>query len=447
MKNRKVAAVLVVSIILTSFFTYVLAASPTNTMTFSGGAQQPENYFVFEDGGNYFAKDELGNIDYTGAVAETVINNALSGGGCVQLASDTEFPLTAAVTITESFTRLEGLGNTNLTTAADITVISVDISDNIEGVYIGNLYIQGADLGTTNAGIYAESMWYSTIENVHIQDLYYGVRFYGPSAAYSGGHNNVVNVEIESCNYGWYQSRGYSSVARHVSSHNNVYGYFLTDHAQGLEMDSCFGSFNSNTGLYVIGTETGYIHNCQFASNNYGIRMRDGTWEFKLIDVYVEASTYQNIVIEAGSSTGTKYNSGSITIAFSDSVKAEREGIKITGYNGYNVTDVYIDHCNIQNNGNETSNTYWGIYSGDDGSSYNNGLWIINCNVGNSAEWQNNEYQRGIATGSNSVYTEVLHCDTRTAVATTAVPIYLVDLGTTDHINLSYNGTSWIDAA
>lgn len=444
--NKSLALKIVTLCFICSFLTglAVYAYTPTGTLVLSGGPYPGgPSYTAYNVGSTCYVKDGNGQVVYSGADPGDVITDALANGGQMYISEGT-YDLDTPIKIVLDGTYVSGAGwNTLLTSSNDINIIEVDINDNIEGIYVGNLWIEGNDLGTSKAGIYFESCWYSTIENVHVEDMYYGISLYGPSSALSGGHVQVIHVVCESCVYaGVFHRRTYSSVYRHVSCYDNTFGYVFLEHAQGLEMFQCFGSQNINTGAYIVGVETGYMVGCQFSSNDYGIRFRDGSQEWNLDNVYIEASTYQNLVIESGTNTGSKYDTKNFVISNSWFVKAEREGIKIQALNGYETYNVRIHHCIIQNNGNLTDDTYYGIYCGDDGTGSVYDVWIDGCDVGNSDEWVGtNEYSRGIGSGSNTDYVHVLNTDTSTAETGTAFGINLV--GANNQVHLSYNGTSW----
>ena len=146
MQNRKVVALLVVSVFLASFFTYVFASSPSATFTISSGVYPgAPSYTVFSDGTNYYAKNSWGVIAYTGT-APDVINAAqasLTNGGTIYLLGG-EYPLgedTIVIDNPKVFLEGENWETTKITATNN----AINITDAV-GSGVKNLCLVGSDV-------------------------------------------------------------------------------------------------------------------------------------------------------------------------------------------------------------------------------------------------------------------------------------------------------------
>jgi len=406
------------------------------------------SYIVWEDSGTYYAKDDNdGSIDYSGTNASQVINNCYGSTATVFL-KNANYSLDTSIVITYDGSSLigESYGGVVLSTASNINLIYVGtVGAHTQQITVSNLVIHGNDAGT-EAGIYIRNTWYSTFKNINTRYNYFGIDLYGESATYSGGHVTLENIEAEDNLYaGVRQARHYSSVYRHVSAHNNdIYGIFLTTHAQGLEMYGCFASSNNNTGLYIVGVGGGFVQGFQASDNGYGLRLRDGTAHWTFDNFYTEASEYYGLYVESGSNTGPKYEVTDVLFSNSYFVKAQRHGMVLDSNVGYNTTHLRFMNIVVNNNGLLAEDTYSGVYITDDASanSTTNNLWFTQCWIGNDDSWSVNNYQRGIVSTSNSDYVHLFAVDTQTANVTTQIGISLA--GSNNHYAQSWNGTTWL---
>lgn len=81
--RRKTLVTIAVTALITCLITTltVIAATPTTTFSvFGGNYPGAPSYTVFTDGTNYFAKNDLGVIMYSGTDADTVLNSAFAAG-------------------------------------------------------------------------------------------------------------------------------------------------------------------------------------------------------------------------------------------------------------------------------------------------------------------------------------------------------------------------------
>ena len=81
--RNKLFAVILVTIIVTAGLTAItiIVTSPSSAYTNEGKNYPGAPYYtVFKDGSNYFAKDTLGNIEYSGSNATDVANAVFDTG-------------------------------------------------------------------------------------------------------------------------------------------------------------------------------------------------------------------------------------------------------------------------------------------------------------------------------------------------------------------------------
>jgi len=172
-KVRIALAGVIIGVLLGAYIGF--SASPSSTFTISGGLYPgAPSYTIWREGNNYFAKNENGEIKYSGTNASQVINEATSNGGKIFLCEGT-FLLDAPILL-PSYTILEGSGfSTVLKRNADnVTIIrNKDPPSDPYGVAYTNQEIIVRDLkidGGNESG-YSADEWHDVINFVCVSRL------------------------------------------------------------------------------------------------------------------------------------------------------------------------------------------------------------------------------------------------------------------------------------
>jgi len=187
---KTVVALVFVSTLLTSSVVYVLAQTPTATFWITAGLYPQASYTIWNEGVNYFAKDEFGRIMFADTNASAVLNDvvddmkgaAIAAGrnlcaGKILIANDITLTDPIDLTDIESLT-ISGYGRTG---ASNVTL---QMSDNIvfdttnsRNLRFENIQFSVAS-GSTPAVVFylargaaAASVGDSTFYNVHFLDL------------------------------------------------------------------------------------------------------------------------------------------------------------------------------------------------------------------------------------------------------------------------------------
>lgn len=216
-KNVKycVITALMTLLITTLAFYYVYALTPSATLTITGGVYPgAPSYTIWKEGANYFAKDENGNIDYSGTDFSTVIQNSLDvldtvGSGQIYIGVG-DFSVSTTINVTMPYVEIWGAnpGSTGTVLAmadnADCNMFNLNTTfcrlknlrlegnnaHNTQGIGVCADPTKGGDssgdlildscfiLDFDEEGIYWQDCWGSIIENSYIE--------------YNGGYGAVI---------------------------------------------------------------------------------------------------------------------------------------------------------------------------------------------------------------------------------------------------------------
>jgi len=174
--NLKIVIILIlISILMASGTTYILAQTPTSTFTISPGIYPgAPTYTVWREGNFYYAKDSNGVIKYSGTDADVIINNVIDDNRLIFLLKGT-FLLSDTLDFRNHENVIlqgEGWGTVlKITTEIDpIIYIGGRAIGYAEGITIRNLAIDGAEIGTTVRGILVGYASQILIDHVYIRD-------------------------------------------------------------------------------------------------------------------------------------------------------------------------------------------------------------------------------------------------------------------------------------
>lgn len=243
----------------------VYASVPTTTLVLSGGNDPGgPSYTVFTDGANYFAKNGLGEIVYSGSDSD-VIQDALDDGGDLYLTAGT-YVITTELAVSVDNQKIEGSGKDTIL-SADPTLDDnvLGNSGHVEYVQVRNLAIDGNKASqTAGCGILFADVAYSIIDGCYIYDCKeMGIQFYLDGTDTYG--NVISNNYVYDCDKDGIKLR---------SSYNNtVTGNTVID--CGATTDY-YGIFDSSGGDNIIS------NNHVFGSGGHGICA--GTAENDIID-------------------------------------------------------------------------------------------------------------------------------------------------------------------
>lgn len=253
---KTVAVIVCLSIILTSSFLLVLAQVPGSNLVLSGGIYpSAPTYTVWAEGGNTFAKNQNGELIYSGANTSAIIQNAidaLTSGGTVFLVGvltiDSTIYLKTAVILKgwglwayDSPTRVYSGAN-------DIILVQMNETRcRIEGLVFGSIanprtqpYIRINEIGSwtikdvmiqrsrgagsdSAIGIHiikttSGGMSFCRLQDITIYDAFeYGIKLDINAGWFNG--NEMYNIVLSGCVYGIYLNR--TGVA--TGMNNNIF--------------------------------------------------------------------------------------------------------------------------------------------------------------------------------------------------------------------------------
>jgi len=216
--NLKIVIILIlISILMASGTTYILAQTPTSTFTISPGIYPGSpSYTIWRESNYYYAKDSNGAIKYSGTNADTVINNAINdiSSGIIFLTKGT-YEITGIQLddnkhlIGEGWDTILKIPNGN---TDNISLIRIGSSSSIRNLKLdGNRRTNfpnkfGDILAVQNGIIVGRPSVVAKnvlIDTVYIYDFHtHGI--WVPTRDVSDYHYNIqiVNCKIESCNWG-----------------------------------------------------------------------------------------------------------------------------------------------------------------------------------------------------------------------------------------------------
>lgn len=346
MRTRNALILILITALLSSTFAYVLAQTPTGTLWITPGPYPgTASYTIWRDGANYFAKDEYGELAYSGTNASGVIqsaidaaNSAATRGGEVFIEQGT-YLLAYHITFAKRVTiRGEGMNATILRgTNASNYVLFGSYSSGDPGRFMGLENIQIA---------YGRGIRLVWCLNYYFQNvLIFNSSTIGFSMEYNYG-NRFTNLVINRCTT--------VGLAMDFCNNNNFFGLVVTacgthgveikrsvdNHFLGIDSESnggygfysagsrrteVSGWFENNTqsfgpGGYIevyLWNVTGWgatldfhIHDCNIdtagKTGSIGIQLKtaNGTvighsvkiWNATTVDILVESTSYHTTI-------------------------------------------------------------------------------------------------------------------------------------------------------
>lgn len=393
--RNQLVAVILIAIVASSplFFVAGLAATPTTPQTIGGGniAGAP-SYTVYEDGGNYFAKNALGQNVYSGTNVSYIFNTIISNGVSIYVSS-------GSYVITET----------------------IWLDDNVKLTGSGietTVFIQTADLGGCIRG---GSAYYSIagVENVTLSDFsimgYQGGSNSNNGIAFEESENiKITNVDV----YHVQQNAFRFSDSTHVFLSNLYAEDVSTSQAYSFDgiFDSTFNNLNAvNCGSYAL--DLSYARNvavsdCIFEGEATSIKVDLGN-----VGEYSSGVTLTNIVVK---NFGTTLNGLIVQDTYNSTFS---NLIFLNGYRALRLERVNL--CTFTN--------------------------IVISNMTSNAGYLAQDIDRVTLSNiiSESTTSTALSIGTTTKVNVIGCTFkngLIIDAGTDTHITATWNSTVWIDA-
>lgn len=414
---------LLACVLLSGTVTYVLAQTPSGTFWVTAGRYPMADFTIWREGGDYFVKNDLGFLIYSGTNATEMIQNALDVGGVIDLSGDT-YVLTASPLVVYENTTLRN-GELTLANGVDndiiysgrsmiaqpyaepaerfITLEDLDINGNHANQVSGN-------------GIHWFNVYKSTIRNCYIHHMIEnGIYFEGEGnwTAHGCSDNYIApNVRIEYCykdgifleNSGenqihpWVRSCYNNGLRLHNSTNNYItgsyrdipigYNILVQDLSRYNKFEGIALSSGNYTSAMYVWADQNYIIGCEFMNSRIGLWV---VAEFTIIT--------NNIFV------GNEY-----------------EGLLLTGPTNTVSNNKFI------NNGQTPSPA-------------------INVTNGNFNMFVGNTVADDGAGAHTYGLIEVGTSDNNTIVACSFIDcttMGILQIGAFTHVNLVWNGTSWI---
>lgn len=313
----KVAILCLACSLLTGIAVY--ASTPTTISTISpGNYAGATSYTIFTDGTNIFAKNNLGEVMYSGVDYATVTNNAITAlsadtGGTILLTAG-EYEITTSIILKPGIT-LRGEGNffsggiiekaTILEATADLDE-PVIFANNIRQFNIYDLTINGRDdinTGADSRGIKTVDSYVFKFENVEIMDCYGG------------------GIRIENCTVFWIDS----CRTQGMSNGDDIY---LDDTTADWHIMNCQCGYGSTTNgiLTLDGAGYGEVINNVFYLGTRGIYAGTAI-EVRIIGNRLNDCNKQGLYM--GSCTDMIVTGNHIKSNGLDEIAGSRAGIKI----------------------------------------------------------------------------------------------------------------------
>lgn len=434
---RKAIALGLICILIGVIFgaVYVYASSPTTFQVItSGPVPGSATFTVFKDGSVYYAKNLYGGISYSSQNASYVFNSALSVGSVYVLPGS--YSLTNPIVIDDSSRKLYGENerSTIITqTTVDTDVLYVGVSSSyIETVEVCGLSLVGSGGATTGRGLNIQgAVLYSNYHDLLISDCYDGVMM---NATYANRayRSYVSNIHISDCgNIGMalYQQDGHT--LRHINIQNCLYGLRIDYLSQGIIAEGIRTDAITYTGIQICGQGIKLYSPFVSESGAYGIQIHGGSHDIEINDCWVEASGEDQIYLT--NDVGYEFDIFDVKIKGGTVVRGDAAGIKMTGANNKNITNILIDGVNIINNAQETG-TSQGVYAWNQTLN----VRIVNCFIGNWALDSGDYNQRGIGSDNTCDYWNVINNDLSNANVASVFRIVLAGTHNTNSSNVGY---------
>jgi len=200
LKTLNLALLFVALLVITP--TIQIALASPNPFYISGGVYpHSTSYTVWKDGSSYYSKNAYGYLQFSGTNFTKVFQDShdqLTTGGTIYLTKD-YYSYATGLVVTNEFVHVEGESLGNVASVGTVlhytgSGVAVQIgsstsSDNIHGVWVRNLMIEGTTSGA--GGIKSYNAIYMTLENLHIREFYNG---YGITVSSKGKFSEVCEL-------------------------------------------------------------------------------------------------------------------------------------------------------------------------------------------------------------------------------------------------------------
>jgi hypothetical protein len=300
--DLKISRVIVICVIV-SLLTGVIvhAVSPTQPFTINRGIYPSgPSYTIWEEDGNYFAKNTYGVIAYSGTDAAVVIQAALDNGGQIYL-SGGNYILEDTIWLTDNCKITgEGIESTVLVQNADLGGLvrggSAYLSiDGVENVSLSDFSIYGYQGGSdTNNGIAFEESTNIKICNVDVCHVQSNAFRFSDSTNVYLSNLRAENVEL-------YQGYSFDGIFDSVLTNLvavNCGGYALDlSYARNVAVNNCVFNGEATSIKVDLGAATEYSSGVTL--NNIIVR-NTGTVYNGLIIQDTYNSTFSNLYFENG---------------------------------------------------------------------------------------------------------------------------------------------------
>lgn len=393
----------------------VYASTPTNVMTLSGGVfPGSPDYTIYKVGSTYYAKNLNGVPDYSGAVAEDVINDALANGDSVCLSPGT-YSIGDVIQINpDNF--FYGFGPTSILSASTSLTELINI-DSATNCTVKDMALYGNNIVTSAIGY---SCNHHTIDGLYVYHFAYGID--------TSGFGRVINNYVYNCS------------------------------SRGINLDGftgfCIGNYiNTGAGLGISVTSAG--GRCELIGNTVAYVEAQGISITTPITSRVIVDS--NVVYGAGSQVptfGIEYTGGGYaTISNNQISNCSNTGMTLYNVQTGVISNNIIRYC-----------VYYGIY-------LNNATYLqlsnnlvadtalldvrasyriadslhntfVNCRMFDSDGAGTTYRPYGFIEEGTSDFNTYLGCDSYTEI-TANKGIYL--LGGDSYCHSSWNQTTWID--
>jgi len=487
--NLKTVIILIlISILMASGTTYILAQTPTSTFTISPGIYPgAPSYTIWKEGNYYYAKDSIGAIKYSGSDASTVIQSALNNlgvdGGAIFLKNG-EYLWTTTVSVPYNMTSIIGEGrNTVIKISANniavfsitgtgtntmknrirITHLTIDgnsrtfTSDALRFRYAASIYLENLRIiDVKGTAIYAEVVWELWVmgsilsrcgDSTNTKPV---VELKSISSSENTNNLKFVNSFID-CPY--YKGAVIGSQCRKIafvagSKFHGIAG-------QDYEMFDINGAYQiqfSDVGFDAV-QKVGIL-----ASNSYGIQINNirftsgVSWDYAIRLINTKENTIENVIIGSQQLSGTAPTLAGISIEEAsqgttisniwaygsrNTLDIQSNEVSVTNFNLYyadrngirviNAENVTISNGIIFEASQETANTY-------DGLLLASAKRVIVSNLLISGS----QHYFGVEESGTSDYNIIIGVDAYNNING------IKKIGINTYVNLCWNGTSWI---
>ena len=407
MKLRNLSLTLVfITVLVLILSIQTVYASSLSAFYLSGGVYPPADYTIWREGTYYYAKNAYGAIIYSGTNASEIINSAINSlnaiGGEIYVYADS-YAISSPI-------RFEGCHNiilrgggvsTTFFASADVNVIEVmgTEEETITNIYLTDFKVQGyldSNASTTSTGIKVQYTTNTKIVGVWVHKADHGIYLYG---------QNNYRAFIQDCRCWDNDDDGIADTGGYAS--------FIVN-------NWCFS--NGDCGIQLVNGGNRLISGNFLSGNGIG----GGDSKHGLALENVEKSTVDGNILATNEKDGIRLTTNSTRNTISNNIIRDNKeaGIMILGeYTTHNV----ITANRLISNGNASEANRDGICIIADAD---NNIITFNT-ISDSGYW-------GIYLASTVDYTicSLNNCRDESQG--------IKDNGSTNKINLCWNGTTWI---